>query len=528
MENIGVSQSPYRPATRVVAPEGSPYKADYYTDGTADDVQIQAAIDALSAGGRVLLHEGNYNIASVVTLADNIAISGQGQDTVLKPAGNVGIFSASDISNWTINSLTIDDSDSNNSTSATAITIDCSFNARVENITINDYYNGFIIQSTVDENNTTRECLFSNIHAFDTRNRGLVLTDDVHDCLFTNILLIGSAGSDNGLTLDGSSGGVGTGNLRGGNQFSNVNIISFGNNGLRLVQWWEAFFSNLIVDTSAQANISLDTCNRCQFVNSWASTSTNGQGIVLSSCTDIQMEVFAWQNKTHGIELSGSDRCQIKGIFLNNGFGDGSPNDDGVRIDNSDNNIIEVIATDTQGTQTQAYGVNVATSTADNNIIKNCQLGDNATGAISDSSVTTIIKDCTGVSAVQEKKVIRMKNTSGGSLAAGDLVTLKAVAAGDEVTTTTSQGDDLVFGMATAAISNNEYGYIQTLGKTTELKVDGTTDIAVGDFIGSFTSAGIGQKAAAGDMSIAVALEAYTTDDSSGVIDALLISPRKI
>ena len=38
----------------------------------------------------------------------------------------------------------------------------------------------------------------------------------------------------------------------------------------------------------------------------------------------------------------------------------------------------------------------------------------------------------------------------------------------------------------------------------------------------------IGMKAASGDMAVAIALEAYATDDSSGVIDALLITPRKI
>ena len=57
---------------------------------------------------------------------------------------------------------------------------------------------------------------------------------------------------------------------------------------------------------------------------------------------------------------------------------------------------------------------------------------------------------------------------------------------------------------------------------------DGTTDIAIGDPLGAFTTAKIAMKAAAGDMAFAVALEAYTTDDSSGVIDALLIVPRKI
>ncbi len=145
-------------------------------------------------------------------------------------------------------------------------------------------------------------------------------------------------------------------------------------------------------------------------------------------------------------------------------------------------------------------------------------------------SASNIAKDNIGDGVDITKNIdgVRMKNTSGGSLVAGDTVVLKAVAAGNEVTTTVNQGDDLVFGMLEEGIANAAYGYVQTLGKTTKLKVDGTTDIAIRDFIGTFTTAGIGMKAAAGDMAFAIALEAYTTNDSLGVIDALIISPRKI
>lgn len=133
-----------------------------------------------------------------------------------------------------------------------------------------------------------------------------------------------------------------------------------------------------------------------------------------------------------------------------------------------------------------------------------------------------------GTSEVDERKIVWMKNTSGGSLAAGDLVVLKSVAAGNEVTTTTTAGDNKIYGMAVETITNNSLGQILTIGKTTDMKVNGTTAIAVGDFISAYSSAGIGQKAASGHMAIAVALEAYSTADSAGVIDAMLITPRKI
>src|SRR3990167_5671553 len=121
-----------------------------------------------------------------------------------------------------------------------------------------------------------------------------------------------------------------------------------------------------------------------------------------------------------------------------------------------------------------------------------------------------------------------MKNTSGGALAAGDVVVRKAVATGDEVTTTTTGGSNLVYGMANETIADNAWGVILVEGLTTQLKVNGTTDIAIGDWLTTFTTAKIAAKASAGNTVFAFALEAYATDDSAGVIDALLVSPRLI
>lgn len=100
---------------------------------------------------------------------------------------------------------------------------------------------------------------------------------------------------------------------------------------------------------------------------------------------------------------------------------------------------------------------------------------------------------------------------------------------GAEVTTTTTVGDDKVAGVvASTTIANAAFGVIVTEGKITTLKVNGTTDIAIGDYLCTYSTAGISQKATTGDMAYAIALEAYTTNDSNGVIDALLIKPRKL
>lgn len=133
-----------------------------------------------------------------------------------------------------------------------------------------------------------------------------------------------------------------------------------------------------------------------------------------------------------------------------------------------------------------------------------------------------------GANTRTNKRSLFMKNTSGGTLTAGTVVILKSVATGDEVTTTTTGGDNKVFGVVDTTVANDAWGPILVEGFTATLKVDGTTDIAIGDYLTCFTTAGIAAKAAAGNMVFAMALEAYTTNDSSGVIDALIIPPRLI
>lgn len=181
-----------------------------------------------------------------------------------------------------------------------------------------------------------------------------------------------------------------------------------------------------------------------------------------------------------------------------------------------------------------ATGVNITSSSADRTTISGNSLAGNTTN-LTDTGNSTTIEGNSGLDVNSNKHFVYMKNTSGGTINVGDTVVLKSVAAGDEITTTTTASDELVFGMSVESIANNAYGYIQTLGKTTLMKADGTTDIAIGDFLTTFTSAGIVGKAATGtlgttpgDLAIAIALEAYTANDSSGVLDALIIPPRRL
>lgn len=76
--------SAYSSATFVVAPISSGAKADYYTDGIADEVQINAALVAASAlgtGGTVLLKAGTYTLGASIVPLNNTWLRGDGMFT---------------------------------------------------------------------------------------------------------------------------------------------------------------------------------------------------------------------------------------------------------------------------------------------------------------------------------------------------------------------------------------------------------------------------------------------------------------
>lgn len=73
-------------ATWVVSAEdsGDVYRADFICDGADDDLEIQAALDALPAiGGRVILLEGTYNTTANIELPANCILEGQGYSTLI-------------------------------------------------------------------------------------------------------------------------------------------------------------------------------------------------------------------------------------------------------------------------------------------------------------------------------------------------------------------------------------------------------------------------------------------------------------
>lgn len=86
-----------RTATKIVAASNSTEEskdgADYVCDGTDDEVEIQAAIDVVSAsvGGVVQLSEGLFTVGASVIVKANVYLKGYGRATIIKMA-NGGTF----------------------------------------------------------------------------------------------------------------------------------------------------------------------------------------------------------------------------------------------------------------------------------------------------------------------------------------------------------------------------------------------------------------------------------------------------
>jgi hypothetical protein len=97
-----------------------------------------------------------------------------------------------------------------------------------------------------------------------------------------------------------------------------------------------------------------------------------------------------------------------------------------------------------------------------------------------------------------------------------------------ELTTTTTAGASNVFGVVQETIADGATGSIQTDGLFDGVKVNGTDAISIGDFIGSYTTAGVAQKVTTGETAFAIALEGYDQADSNGRILARIVHPRKL
>lgn len=124
---------------------------DYLCDGTDDQVEINAAIQALpSGGGEIVILDGTYNISATINISiDNVTLNGNGSNTVLvrcfnNSDFNIGVISVTSTNgNCIISNLRINGSSNYVSYYNSGIVIN-SNNVSVSNIYIYDVYRNSI------------------------------------------------------------------------------------------------------------------------------------------------------------------------------------------------------------------------------------------------------------------------------------------------------------------------------------------------------------------------------------------------
>lgn len=314
------------------------------------------------------------------------------------------------------------------------------------------------------------------------------------------------------------------------------NVASGCDVGLFLNSLQDSLVAANVVNGNADTGISINGCARLTVVGNTATDNDSGirylfAGIYLWATVDTKVGFNSCYNNGRAGIWVASNCCRVD-VVENEIRGTKSPTHGAIYVaQESAATMTDIRIRGNEIYGNAGYGI-LLKDTPGSSYLTRCQLkdntfGTNAGGNFSDQSTGPHdIRDNPYLTPADESHLIYCKNTSGGDLTAGVVVVMKAVAAGNEFTTTTTAGDPKVWGELAEDVANNNWGFIRERGKTTKLKVNGTADIAIGDLLTTYTSAGISAKAGAGEVAFAMALEAYADDDDNGVIDALIITPR--
>jgi Right handed beta helix region len=193
------------PATFLVAAndaaDGTKALAAFQCDGSADDVQIQAAIDALPAGGgKVVLSEGTFTIAATITLGENVTLCGHGPSSIIFLANSAGVdcIKASNVADLVVKDLAVDGNRDNNAGEVHGIHFQNVDRGRIDSVTVSECsFDGI----RLDTNNCL-DCTISNCICHDNDVMG------IRTIAVIAVRIVGCqtrSNGDSGIDIDGFS-----------------------------------------------------------------------------------------------------------------------------------------------------------------------------------------------------------------------------------------------------------------------------------------------------------------------------------
>ncbi|MFA5401655.1 MAG: right-handed parallel beta-helix repeat-containing protein [Dehalococcoidia bacterium] len=322
-------------ATIVVAASDSLNKAaaNYVCDGVADNVEIQAAIDALPAGGgKVVLLEGTFNLASTLTGIVGLALVGCGKNTILFLSDGaechmVNLVNLSDVS---ICDIVFDGNRAGQTVAAHIVRIENTPDVYLEYLEVKNAAQHGIIAVAVGSN-----------------GRIIVQSCYTHDN--GDAINVGSgvylANADNSVVSD---------------------LISHDNtaDGCQFINSDNLVISATCVDND-RYGIMLDASHNAIIKGICKGSSV---GCYMGASNYANMDIVSQDNKLDGIRFQDCIYCNCNFNSLNNGQGGIGA---GLNLRGATNHCnIRGIALDNQGIATQDYGV-LEGNTSDYNNIRN-------------------------------------------------------------------------------------------------------------------------------------------------------------
>lgn len=330
---------------------------------------------------------------------------------------------------------------------------------------------------------------------------------------------------------------------------SDVFIVNCTNDGLRVLGCQFGSFRNVVSDGNGGDGIVIEdtTTHALQSINLISVTSRNntGKGFDITEQNDTLREIQlfgcrAIDNGDDGFSVVlTSGTAAVESQFV--GCSSEGNGVNGYEVDVTDCAFIGCQADENTSNGfivTDRYNAFVACSGVNNGTDFNISEGGSYVGCLMDSITFDTGEDDPYQSSVNMKETVNtfrrsqiFVNNAGTTLSIGQVVVYApTVSDFKQATTTTAASDNRVVGIVSGAASVSVDASFEVLmeGRTEYLKVDGTTDIAIGDFLTTFTTAGVARKAATGEIAFARALEAYAANDSNGVISAILIPPQQL
>lgn len=449
---------------------------------------LQAAMDALSqtGGGVIQLLISSYTFTVDINVPSNITIVGAGRDqTILRFQNDAQLridgTAALVKNNIKLQNMTVLGSNDNVVIGVPAINVNFADFVTFENVLVEDGRYGFFLKNC-------RDIIFNNVTADNNSDYGYIFagsssTRSINRILMNNCI---ASNSNYGFLFEGATGFM--------SHFTLINCKA-------ITMSFHGFFVSNGSSTPTHLfgtflGCSADGCQVGFYITRSHSSLGKSWSVNCVSC-------FADNCTAGGFDFNNGENCTAVGCFSSSGYYPGRGN-----------NIM----------------ISGFLSSATVNPLTGFFFG----GVPAEGRIDGIARGSTRTKRIY----FSMKNTSGAVMRLGNVVILKSVATGDEVTTTSTNGDKKVFGMVHGGsslssgvglvqIDNDAWGEVLTEGYTSNLYADnGAASIVIGDFLSAYSHAYYAKKAVTGEMAFAIALSTPTTGTAS--IEALLISPRLI